>query len=635
MRASMADTPTGPIVRQRWEEIEAETSRARLDYWLNRAFYKGHQWLYADTHRNTIRSAIPRNQNAPHKVRATINKIKPNLNTLCGKFLQSDLTFEVPASASDDASLTGARLAEYVLEAARSDDGWEHVRERNLFNTLLGGVAAVALHPAGDGVSVVAGKESGTLAKLEPLSIAQFGLQPGSRSNRDAMWWIQRTAVPPEIAQARYDLDETPKADATAGLTPVTQDGTPYSNLVDQTVVYVYYERPNKWRPKGAAIHVIGDEIVEKGDWPFDFDDRLNLYVFSADKADNDSYICDTFVTNARPLQAAYNFTRSQILETSKYAGAVKLLVPIGSINRDDMYTDQSGEHLDYDPDAGRPDYLTPPQLQRWLTQQPAEISAEIDDIMYVHDISRGEAPGDRNSGLALSILAEKDETPLGMVTRDQAHGWGEIGEMYLMTASKQATGERLARYETDEGVPIEVRWSGAMLAGQTRVRVPLDATSPYSRAARMAQLTALKQEFPSIFDRMDPAVFVRIADFPGLKDVGNLIDADAAKAIRENHLMAVGEPQIPEPYDDHGIHLAELNRFRKTQKFASLPLSTQRMFDKHALAHERLQGEEAAMQALQNQVVPGVGALPQANAPIGSMMPTPVAEQGQMPPIM
>lgn len=108
MRASMADTPTGPIVRQRWEEIEAETSRARLDYWLNRAFYKGHQWLYADTHRNTIRSAIPRNQNAPHKVRATINKIKPNLNTLCGKFLQSDLTFEVPASASDDAPLTGA-----------------------------------------------------------------------------------------------------------------------------------------------------------------------------------------------------------------------------------------------------------------------------------------------------------------------------------------------------------------------------------------------------------------------------------------------------------------------------------------------------------------------------------------------
>jgi len=613
--------------RERWHKAEQASQRARTNYWMNYAYYEGHQWLNYDRYRSTVENYTTNRGDG--KARLSINRIRPNLETLVGKFTQTDLAFEVAASASDDAALTGARLGEYVLEAGRTDDGWEYRRNELVLDSMLGGVSALVSHPAADGpFSVAAGKEKGKIIVPQALSIAEFAVMPGARDARTALWFFQQTAVHPEMVREHYNLTYTPGTDTSAGLDPLIRSdtGRTFEDVVENTTVYVMYERPNQARPEGAVVHMAGGRILSKSKWPFPFDDHLNLVVFSA-SSNRKNWLAGTFVTQARPIQAAYNYVRSNILEHVKRAGQAKLMNPNGAIEDTGQITDMAGEHIDYDADLGKPDYLNPPALQRWLTQEPAQLSNEIDDIMYVHDISRGEAPGDRNSGLALSILAEKDDTPLGFITRNQALGWELFASDYLQVAEK-TSGQKIATYKTPEGVPIEVKWSGRMLKGQTRVHVPLEATSPYSRAARMAQIISMKQTFPEMFESLDPAAFVRIAQFPGLKNIGEMLSADAVKAIRENHLMSIGETCIPEKFDDHAIHLAELDRFRKTQEFERLPLKSQNVYELHAQAHERLLGEEAAEQRLKNEIVPGSAALPQAGSPIGSLMPSPVAEQ-------
>ena len=84
------------------------------------------------------------------------------------------------------------------------------------------------------------------------------------------------------------------------------------------------------------------------------------------------------------------------------------------STRTEEELTDYAGEVVPYnDGMQVKPDYLSPPQMPGWWIQQPAMVKEELDDIMGVHDISRGAAPANIESGFGLTILAEKDNTPI------------------------------------------------------------------------------------------------------------------------------------------------------------------------------------------------------------------------------
>ena len=47
--------------------------------------------------------------------------------------------------------------------------------------------------------------------------------------------------------------------------------------------------------------------------------------------------------------------------------------------------------------------------MPAWWQERPVDLREAIDDIMGVHDVSRGEAPSNIESGYGLSILVEQD----------------------------------------------------------------------------------------------------------------------------------------------------------------------------------------------------------------------------------
>ena len=144
-------------------------------------------------------------------------------------------------------------------------------------------------------------------------------------------------------------------------------------------------------------------------------------------------------------------------------------------------------------------------------------------------------------------------------------------------------TEPRQASIQTTGQVPETIRWTGEALSGQTRAIVPLDSVMPRSKAAQLAMAREL-------WDRQiiqDPKEFARIADLPDQEDLLEGTDMDAAKAIDENHLMALGDVQFPADFDDHQVHIVEHNRFRKTKRYRSQPREIQMIFDDHVQAHE------------------------------------------------
>ncbi len=630
-------------VRQTWDQADHALSDERMNYWLNYAFIEGEQWVFWHAPSRTV-AEFPRRMD-DDRVRLVSNRMQPNLTVLLARLTKRELSFEVPASAADDSTLAGARLAEHVIEAERIDQGWEELRRDEIHAAFLGGTSAVIVEwdPKGGetlGVDPETDKVvTGGSCQLSALSIGEFTLEPGTRRWRDSRYVITAKAMPPKQAREHFDLDHDPPADNVSATGPLArqlhmQRGWPVN--VPLSTVYTYYERPSKQRPKGRHVVCIGDEVISDEAWPFPFE-RLNLYPFRQIPLPK-KWTGDTMLNAARPLQVAFNHGMSNLTEHMKKVGNTRMLVPDGSNIDPDSFTDEVGEIITFDgtQPGNKPGWMEMPHIDRWLVQYVNDVASQLDDEMAVHDISRGEAPGDRNSGLALSLLAEKDETPLGPMAHDQAAGWSYIGSLVAEILADKVVEYRTAEVTATNGVPMTREWNGKALKGQTRVRVPLDSTMPHSKVAMQAWVMNLAQQFPAMQQQMasNPHQMAKLLDLPSASMFGQLINADVAQAERENHLMSIGQipsygdVPAPAPWEDHAVHIAEHNRWRKSSAYANAADDVRELVDLHLLAHENAVLMEMQQQQQMNQLVPGSAAMPQANEPAGSAVPLDYLEQ-------
>lgn len=639
------DAPAGEDlatwVRHLWDRADLALARERRDYWLNLAFIEGEQWVFWHPTSQTV-AEFPRPKDSD-RVRITANRMQPNLINLLAKLQKRELAFEVMASDADDAALGGARLGEHLLTSEHQDQQWEQVRGDELLATFLGGTSTVVIEwdpNAGEQLAVDPETDKPVnegQIQLSALSITEHTAEPGTRSWIDSRYLLTAKAMPPPQLKEHYGLDFDPTPDAQVGTGPLQRRlwldrGFPAN--VDLTNVFTYYERPVK-DSKGRWVVVINGKTVLDRPWPFPFK-TPNWYTFRQIRIPK-RWTGHTLLNDARPLQVAYNHGISMLSEHMKLAGNARLAIPDGSGVEAEDLSDLPGEIIHYDGmSTSCPHWLEPPNIPRWLIDHVNRLESKLDDVMAVHDISRGVAPGDRNSGLALSVLAEKDETPTGLMAHDQSLGWSYIGSCVLQIWESKVAEYRTTTLQTDQGIPITKKWTGKQLHGQTRASVPLDNVLPHSRVAMQAWVQNLAATFPQAMAGIagNPSALARMMDIPGVDAFTEMVDADVAQAQRENMLMEAGQiPSLddkpfPQPFDNHAVHIAEHNRFRKSKAYMHAPSQIRDIIDLHVLAHETMARDEAAGQAQQNAILPGSGAFPQAHEPPGSLVPPDHAEQ-------
>jgi hypothetical protein len=604
-----------------WLDADSYLVKERRDYWLNGSYYLGQQWIWWDSTRNLIQDLDYRTE-AEKDSRITVDKYGPRVGSLLARMIRSELTFEVQPQGTDDASMRKQRLQEQLLIGEQHQRDWEQTREMAMLQTLFGGAAAVCVEWDPDmgedfyvdpmsGISIPDGG-----VRLTPLGINEFTLEPGTQDPADARWWIKATSLPPQQVKERYNLDWTPTPDAEAMMTSRARSilmRRPGNQPPKTTMVYVYYERPTMETP-GCIVHVVNSKVVLQEDvWPYPFK-SLNLVLFRQKKIPN-TWVGHTLLTPARDIQYAYNRARSTIMEHMRKAANARLMIPSGSIDDADIVTTDPGDTLEYNAELGEPHWQTAPDVPRWISNEAAALEMELDDIFHTHSVSRGQAPGDRNSGLALSLLAEKDDTPLGPMARDQAKGWAHIAMMtlmlYRMNADMMGTKRRMTVIN-EHGQPLDISWGADDIDEKPKVVVPLDATTPRSKLATQSVLTALADRVPQAFQGIDPLALARMLDLPDPKGYLTQIDPDAAKAQWENGLLMQGVPVVPEDFDLHDVHINIHNRERKSPAYELADPAVKEIIDLHVMAHQRMMmGDTQA--ALDAQAAMNAGQQPNA----------------------
>lgn len=610
-------------IHEYWRESQIELLEPRGNYLLNRAFLDGYHG--AGFQRSTQSLIIDGGGESPERVEESQNLFRANIETLLGKWAEQPLVWDVPPQGTDDNVIRSSHIAERVLEFMGEQDDWEDARMRLLQATLLGGTAALVADwdPMLPALSIDPSTERPTTTGevvLTPLAITEFCIAPGSRSFSKSPWLLRAISVPPAELKRAYGLGEEPEPDPH----PVLNVGIETFNRARRTAststLYVLYERPGGQSKGGKVTHVAGGKVIYSEKWPFPHDE-LPAAVMHAG-IPHDQWWAHTFITDGRLVQRQYNRQNSRLAEHYAYASAAKLMVPEGVLTDPiEEMTDAAGEIISYyGADSEKPWWMTAPDVPRGARERLEMLKDRLDDVMHVHDISRGIAPGDRNSGLALQVLSEADDTPLVVLSRSMQRCWERTAERVLRLYTHFADDERkvISRYQD---VVIVVPWNGKNFEHLRSVHVAPESTRPTSRAARQQLILTLAERFPQMLEGMDPVALARALDIPS-SDIMSAISPDAASARWENAQMMQGSVLIPEMFEDHAVHITGHNAFRKTVTYRLLPPKIRKIIDDHVTAHQRLVEEEVSQQKALNDIEPGLAAMPQATEPIGSFQP-------------
>ena len=618
---------------------QAETRR----YNENLAFLQGEQWIYFSKAANRLEE-MPRDES---RVRATVNRLGSSCRRLLAKSLKRPLLFEVPPSAADDATIQGARIAESVLSDVKRDQNWENLREQTTIAALIGGTGLICLDwdpSAGTPLEMDEDRMVGTgEVSLTALAITEWVTEPGTRDAEYARWGIKAQALPSEEVKQTYRLPEKPAADATTALSPVQQKILQTDRAYkpeDLCLVLTYYERPCPEYPEGQVCVVVGSQMVDgPHPWPFPFQDRMNIAVARETKVLH-RWTGDTIVSHAVPIQTLYNQIWSSIAEHTKLAGNLRILWPMGAGDAVDSLSDLPAEIIEYMVVNGaKPEWMEPGQLPAWLIQQPEMLASEMDDLLGLPDVVRGEAPRNIESGSGLAILSEAAETPIAKLSVEVANAYARIASMALECYAEKVQESREARVDYPHQVSQTVEWSGEDLKGQTNVIVPESAVLPTSAAEVWTKGT-------NLFDRGafgppgEPQTMRKFAAYISSSgDEENFIEAtdpDVAKAQRENYQLSLGAPCVPMDFDDHARHIEVHNTWRKSAAYEQLKESPdfdmatgmgdpgpKELIDLHVIGHQILASEAAARAT--NMAIHDAGT--------GHLAAAPTADGGATPP--
>lgn len=607
-------TLTSGVIKRRYEQARRAVQFDTREYWANKSFVEGQQWIKWDNHNE--RYVAWRRQG--NRVQTTINKMDNLVASYLGRAIKVDLVFEVPPATADDYAIEGALVGAAVINYKHDTASWEDKRDQLAIAALYGGTSALATE--WDPNAKAFGSVNTGDTKETVLNITEFAVEPNAKEARRARWWVKAQVLPPEEVRACYQLDYTPKPDASVG-GPFSGGlmGSPSNNseATKGTRVITYYERPNFLRKQGAIAVMVNDKIVwGPKPWPFPFKDHLNIEVVRETIVDA-QWNGLTRLTKTRPIQVQYNFVHSNIQDHIRKVGTAKPIAPYGTAEVFDQWNDDPASPLLYPDGAQAPGYLVPPVLPTYILQQLDRLEADMQDAMGVHDISQGQAPANIESGFGLQTLQENDANPSTAFAKRLARAFANTASSDLEMYAANVKDTRTATvYQQNSNLAESVTWSGKTLAGQTHVIIPADAVIPQSKAAaqQFAQtLAGMPGYLPPGQEGL--TMLLELAQIPNRDDLLWYANPDEARARHDVARIMQGEVVVPKEFQNHNTAITVANRARLSPRYDTLTTKIKNALDLYVRAQQALAEEQSGQQLKRAAMSPALANTPTANA--------------------
>lgn len=577
---------------------EGEHVEEDMSSYIQLAYYAGQQYIAVVRSTKTI---VPLPPKEDWQIQYVANRIMPTTRTELAKIMRNKLTkMVVPASSSDD-DVRSARLADKVVEWMEYALKLQEVDEEVIMWALTTriGFIKVFWNPAkGQKVGALEGEElfEGDI-DIDILNLFEVKWDPSASRWDEKRWCVHEKQRSVQYVEEVYGVKVAPEdglgvanvydiklRNLSSGANVI---GGAVNKAKDQVVVKEYWEMPCAKYPKGRRITTAsGRELLYEDDIGFGPEDTTprEIPIFSLIHIPIPGKIVgSSVVEQLMPVQKEYNRSRSQIIENKNLMANPVWVVEAQSVEGE-IETGPGGI-IQYKHGFNAP-----------FMSQPASLGADVDkniercleEMMFIsgqQEVSHGSTPAGVNSGVAIQLLQEQDDTKLGPTVAK----YGRFKQKYMSYGLKlirhKYTLPRLVSMVGKNKRMEVLEFKGSDLTS-TDVRFEDQSLTALSAAARKQYIIELVT-LGVLNPQMDKDLIMRMLELGVTDELYDALEIDVQQALNENAAWAKKDfTPITREFYAHEVHVAQHNKFRKGTEYTDLSPEEQQLVDMHVQEH-------------------------------------------------
>lgn len=577
---SVSQLHTADALADKRRELEDLRVTDVREWSLNRAFYKGDQWVFWNRVSNEVETLPVAEGDKPRwKVRLTSNQILPGVQHYAAQLTKNKpvITATPDSSAYRDvcAAQVGSSLFDYWWEDFHLKS---KLQSALILSCLSQGYWKITWDPfAGKSMRITVGPDGQPILnedmadafreqitemakaegqdpkpileqfeqtiyvgdiKVEVLPGENVLIDPAATRYEDANYVICKHAMDVDDIYARYKKRVEPNSSPALTHIPLAYSKE-RANTTPKTVrdVYIGYFRPTPVMPKGRYVVWIEEpnEILLDEPWQFPFNELPIVKFPGLERPD--SATDEPLVTHVRPLQKELNRTLSQMVQFKDLTIKPQMLAPIGSLRQ--RLTDEPGAVFEYQPIQGlAPEWRNSPNLPQSTMNILADIQQRIDKLFNRLPSQRDQLPARSDSGYQLELIQEAVADQIAPVIGRIEEALARAGKLMVLLAKNYYIEPRLLKIRGEGGAIQVKKFMNSDLEGGFSFHAESGSGLPRSRAGRQQQILDLVEK--QILNPRTALKYLDIADMRGLRAH---FEADEDQAYREHDKMVKGEP--------------------------------------------------------------------------------------------
>ena len=591
------------------EKLFERARRARLPYdrniLLNTAFFLNYQYVEWHPATSQIRQ-IPRPKEQPNVPRPVSNKVQHFVLQEHSMSLNTRPTADVLPADSDPMAISNANVLLAYLNWLASEQvaDFDGVLSRATLWALAAGEGWVkwTWDPTmSNGADKPKGR--GDISSPSPLDVFP---DPYAQTFDKARYLFHRQFMDVEQVFDIYGVTVQPQEVASADPNRamlMAQMGM--AVMLEGAPVTEYWAKPSRRHPDGLFAVWSGKTVlVPPGPFPYDHHQLPFTQIGSIQRPGQLHTTCA--VETMRPEQMELNNYHAQTILIQRFFSNPKWWIP-EELQLQALPNDKPNQILRGSGTSGLKPEIIQPGVSPNMDVMGKWLRDEMMDTVGVHEVSQAQVPGRVEAAAAIELLKESDNGRLAELTRTIKKSIS-VGFYQQARLVKQfGTPEMVFVTYSSDGFPeVKQLWSTQIDPG-IQVRVTMQGGIGQSRAAREDRWINMWTQ--GIIT--DPHVMAELMDVPI-----STISPDSAFDIRqqrnENLVMAQGHFVQPHSWENHEIHLRELDNYRKTAEYRRASLKIQQMYEAHSQMHQQLwiqsMGQELQRQQLAAAVASGAG---------------------------
>ncbi len=564
---------------QDFQERQRERKPYELAWELNMNFYFGNQYSYI----SNTGEILDNEKNYYWENREVYNHIAPIIESRIAKLTKIKPNLIVKSNTNSNEDIYTAKLTQSIINSALDRNNFNNILLNLIYWSEITGTSFLKFDwdtYAGD----IIGKIDDKTIKNGDLKISlcsPFEIYPDSNTNteiEECSSIIYARALPVKSVNETWnqnfigedidilELDNNSFLSNISGRSNITK--ILHSKKSNHVLLIERYEKPSLVNPNGKFTIICQDKLLYDGKLPISSNKKECIYPFIklVSSKQIGCFWGISPIERCIPIQRAYNSIKNRKHEFISRLTSGVLLVEDGSVDVDDIEDDglAPGKIIVYRNGAKEPTFLNPGNIPNELEKEESLLLSEINNMCCVSDVTTSSSiPNNINSGSALTLLINQDESRLSLTSANIKILLKTLGYMILTFYKTYATNLRLNKFIDYKGNLEVYYWTKSDILEDILVDTDNELEESVTEKRKLILDLYSKGLLCDDDGKISYNNKIKILELFGLNNYNsfdNTNELHKQKAIKENNdIIKLNQPL---EIDDHNIHISEHTKY-------------------------------------------------------------------------